>query len=189
MKQIHGAAVIMLSVWAVSCGTRSAPIPVTPEDDKQVISAALRDFYNWKGATFGNLDGVIELDPRSKADLTGSADGVRSWARNISTRMDAELIGAFIRRNQSAVPIAGLIAGCPWARIREGSSTDELPWKLPKGAKAAGSLTMPGFSADGRRALLLIQHSWSIHGAVVTYVFARESGAWQVVARDQAVFL
>lgn len=189
MKPIHGAAMMLLSAWVVSCDTRSAPLPVTPEDDKQVISVALRDFANWKGATFGNLEGVLELDPQSNTDLSGSADAVRSWARNVSSQVNDELIGAFIRRNQSAVPIAGLIAGCPWARIREAPSKDELPWNLPKGAKAMGSLTVPGFSSDRHRALLLIKHSWSIHGAIVTYVLSRQSGAWKVVARDQAVFL
>jgi hypothetical protein len=166
------------------------PTPVTPQDDRQVVSVALQDFAAWKEATFGELSGVLEVDADSTAEPKLSPEDMASLAPNIASHLDAELIAAFIRRNKSAAPVAELIAGSPFARIRDPQASEDLFPNLPKGAKAVGSLTLPGFSADGLRALLQLHHSWSIHGATVTYVLSRgKDGAWHVVARDQAVFL
>jgi hypothetical protein len=180
-----------LLVLLLACGNRSKPTPVTPEDESQVVSVALQDFAGWKEATFGDLSGILVVDANSQAEPKLDLEGMRSLAPNVPSYVDAELVDAFLRRNRTSVPVAALIAGSPWVRVGEASTRQELfPDNLPKGAKALGSLTLPGFSADGLRALLLIHHSWSIHGATVTYVLSRtKGGAWRVIARDQAVFL
>jgi hypothetical protein len=185
----RAAVLTVLAVWLVSCENHSTPIPVTPKDDGQVISVAVQDFANWKGATFGDREGILEVDAETKADPNGTANAVKSWAHNIAGRIDNDLIDAFVRRNRSGQPVAALITGSAWVRIREPGSQNDFPWDLPKGAKAVGTLTLPGFSSDGSRALLLIHHTWSIHGAIVTYVLSKQGGVWHVVARDQVVFL
>lgn len=159
------------------------------EEDRAIIAVVLQDFANWKDVTFGDLEGVLELDPLSGADPDASADSIRSWSNKISKQVGDDLIEAFIERNRSAVPIAPLISGSPWARLRQPRPKHAYPWDLPKGAKATGSLTLPGISADGARALILIRHSWSIHGAVVTCLLSKERGVWHIAAKDQAVFL
>ena len=159
-----------------------------PEEDRAIVAVALHDFASWKEATFGELEGVLLLDPTSQADHLSVAD-VRSLSRNISNQIGNDLVEAFLKRNQSAVSVAPLVSGSAWARLRAPSEEDTYPPNLPKGAKATGSLTLPGISADGARALVMIRHSWSIHSAVVTYVLSKQSGVWRVTARDQAVFL
>jgi hypothetical protein len=159
-----------------------------PDDDRAIVGVVLRDFGGWKEATFGELEGVLLLDPVSRADHLSVGD-VRSLARNISDQISNDLIEAFIERNRSAISIASLVSGSSWARLREPTKEDTYPPNLPKDAKAIGSLTLPGISGDGDRALVMIRHSWSIHSAVVTYVLAKQSGAWRITARDQAVFL
>lgn len=42
----------------------------------------------------------------------------------------------------------------------------------------------PGFSKDGRTAIVLLSIPWSIHGANGTYVLTLENGAWRVRVRD-----
>jgi hypothetical protein len=186
----HRSVVLTYFLLLAACGTPSAPTPVAPDDDKLVVSAALQDFSSWTEATFGELSGVLEVDADSKAEPKLSAQDVKDLAPNIASHLDAELVDAFIRRNRSAIPVTALIAGSAFARIRAPQNSDDPFPNLPKGAKAVGSLTLPGFSADGLRALLQLHHSWSIHGATVTYVLSRDKGgAWHVIARDQAVFL
>jgi hypothetical protein len=173
----------------ISCTQDRSPAPTGPDVDKAVIAAVLEDFANWKEVTFGELEGVLELKPDSLANPDGTAQGVKALASEITDQLDDEAVAAFVERNRAAVPVASLFAGSRWARVRPPTATDAYSLGPPDGAKAVGYLTLPGYSADGSRALLQIRHSWSMHGAVVTYVLSREQGHWKVVARDQAVFL
>jgi hypothetical protein len=173
-----------------ACGSSSAPPPVTPDDDRLVVSAALQDFVSWEEATFGKLKGVLEVEADSMAEPNLSAQDMKDLAPNIAASLDAEIVDAFIRRNKNARPVTAVIAGSSFARIGAPQTSEDAFRNLPEGVKAVGSLTLPGFSADGLRALLLVHHSWSIHSATVTYVLSRDKGgAWHVIARDQAVFL
>jgi hypothetical protein len=173
----------------ISCAQDRSPAPTGPDVDKAVIAVVLEDFANWKEATFGELEGVLEVKPDLLADPDGTAQNVRALATEITNHLDSEAVDAFVERNRSAAPVAPLISGSQWARPRQPTAPDTFSFGPPDGAKAIGSLTLPGYSADGSRALVQIHHSWSMHGAVVTYVLSREQGHWKVVARDQAVFL
>lgn len=82
-----------------------------------------------------------------------------------------------------------LIKGLQHVRLREDPIRHLDPWELPKGVKAVGSIGFPGYDSTGLRAFLQISHSWSIHGAVVTYVLFKQGGTWRIVARDQVVFV
>src|ERR1700722_3533761 len=89
----------------MGCGNRSASIPVTPEDERQVVSVAAQDFASWKEATFGELSGILVVEANSQAEPKLDLEGVRSLAPNIPSYVDAELVDAFIRRNRTSVPI------------------------------------------------------------------------------------
>jgi hypothetical protein len=172
-----------------SCAQDRSPAPAGPDVDKAVIAVVLEDFANWKEATFGELEGVLELKPDSLANPDETAQNVRALASEITDHLDSEAVDAFVERNRSAAPVASLISGSQWARLRPPTAADTYSLGPPDGAKAVGYLTLPGYSADRSRALVQIRHSWSMHGAVVTYVLSREQGHWKIVARDQAVFL
>lgn len=159
------------------------------EADAAVIAAALEDFANWKDVTFGELEGVLELESSSSADPHATVGDIKALAPEISGQLDDEIVSAFIVRNRSPLSMASLFSGSRWARPQPPGSKNIYRFGPPDGAKAVGSLTLPGYSADGSKALIQIHHSWSIHGAVVTYVLSKNDGTWRVVARDQAVFL
>lgn len=180
---------VLTAAALISCAQDRSPAPTGPDVDKEVIAVVLEDFANWKEATFGELEGVLELKPDSLANPDGTAQNVRALASEITDHLDNEAVDAFVERNRSAAPVASLISGSQWARLRQPAAADTYSLGPPDGAKAVGYLTLPGYSADGSRALVQIRHSWSMHGAVVTYVLSREQGHWKVVARDQAVFL
>lgn len=173
----------------LACGETRPASASTAANDRAIVAVVLQDFANWKDVTFGRLEGVLELNPMSDAEDHASGEAIRSWARNIPDQVKDDLIKAFIQRNRSAVPIAPLISGARGARLRQPTPDHELPPALPEGAKAIGSLTLPGVSADGTRALILIRHSWSIHDAVVTYVLSKQGGIWKIAAKDQIVFI
>jgi hypothetical protein len=187
MIQARSVPLVIATLTLVLSGG-CTPATTDSENDKAIIAVALQDFANWKDVTFGNLEGVLELDPVSDTSLA-SRDAIRSWSAHISNQVGDDLIDALIRRNKTPVSIGPLISDSRWARLRDWKKEDAYVRNLPKDAKAVGSLTLPGISADGLRALVLIHHSWSIHGAVVTYVLSKQSGAWIVTAKDQAIFL
>ena len=187
--QRHIFSPLVAAAALISCGQDHSPTPTGPDVDKAVIALVLEDFANWKEVTFGELEGVLELKPDSLANPDGTAQGIKVLASEIADQLDDEAVVAFVERNRSTVPVASLFAGSRWVRVRPPNVTDTYSLGPPEGAKAVGYLTLPGYSADGLRALLQIRHSWSMHAAVVTYVLSREQGHWKVVARDQAVFL
>jgi hypothetical protein len=182
--------VAVLTVLLISCDQDRNFAAVGPEADKAVIAVVLKDFANWKEVTFGELDGVLVLEPDSEANPDATPEDIRSLASEISEELDDEVVATFIVRNRSAAPVTSLFAGLPWARLQQPAAKEAtFSFVPPDGAKAVGSLTLPGFSKDGSQALVQIHHSWSMHGAVVTYLLSKKNDTWQVVARDQAVFL
>jgi hypothetical protein len=51
------------------------------------------------------------------------------------------------------------------------------------------SLTLPGYSASRRVAIVLLSIPWSIHGASATYVLRLVDDKWQVLAREFAIYV
>lgn len=189
----HRRALMVLSILSLLGCERptSAPIPPKPlpNNDALVVAVVLQDFGNWKEATFGELEGVLALDAQSHKLPYSDVAGVLAVAKSAAAHIDEALAQAYVTRNQAPVPIDSLVSRSRWARIRPPPPTDRPDWDLPNWAKATGSLGLPGYSTDGQRAMLQLHHSWSMHGAIVTYVLALKEGQWVVVVRDQAVFL
>lgn len=188
--------VATVAIVAASCSephelvqSPSTDGPSQATDDQAVVSVVPHDFAEWKEVTFGNRDGMLALDPFSTELSSQTLLDIRKLIRPISGEVSDKLIAAFLERNKSMATIAPLVVGSPWARIETSARDDEPFPKLPDWAKATGSLTMPGFNANRTQALIQISHSWSIHGAVITYVLSNRDGKWRIDAKDQAVFL
>ena len=189
MTKLHGLLVAFLAVALISCG-ESPQVPETPPtDDTAIVEVVLRDFANWEDVTFGNLKGVLALDPVSADMSEATFEGTQSQASNISDHLSKDLIEAFLKRNRSTTSIASLVEGSQWARIYQLPPESSYMAPPPQWAKATGALTLPGYSRDRSRAFLKLHHSWSIHLAVVTYVLEMRDGTWRIVAKDQAVYL
>ena len=157
-------------------------------DDQAVIDAVLRDFAGWKEATFGNREGILAIDLYSANLPYRTLPDMRQLLAGPSNAVSDELIVAFLERNEMKTTIAPLVAASRWARIDISADDTDIFREVPDWAKAFGSVSMPGFSPDRTRALIQINHSWSIHGAVVTYVLTKQDDIWKVENRNQAVF-
>lgn len=193
MTQRHAILMLLLSLVPIACDRSSnpaVPAKTVPNNDQLIVALVLQDFVNWKAATFGELEGILELDANSQRLPDMNRARVGRVATGIADHISDELIDAYLARNQTSVSIKALIAGSQrWARVRGPRAEGVHDWMLPDGVKATGSLALPGYSADGQRALLQIHHSWSMHSADVTYVLGKQNGRWVILARDQAVFL
>jgi hypothetical protein len=159
-----------------------------PVRDRAVVLAALEDFANWDKATFGPNRGVLAIDSSAGIALEATAETIRAVAPKIREKLSDELVASFLARNREGVPSFQLVDQSAWAKPKPDGLDILTRPELPEGIKAVGSFTFPGFSGDGTRALLQIHHSWSMHGAIVTYVLARKDAKWRVVARDQMVY-
>jgi len=158
-------------------------------DDRAVLEVALADFGAWKEATFGIQDGVLALGARSTNLIDQTLPDTRQLIEPITDVVSDELIVAFLKRNAVQGDVTSLVASSQWARIYPPVDDSEF-WPIPPdGAKAVGSIALPGFNANRTHALVQINHSWSIHGTIVTYVLSRQDGAWTIQAKDQQVFL
>ena len=158
-------------------------------DDRAVLEVALCDFAAWKGPTFGELEGVLALDPLSAEPIYRTLSDTRQIIEPISDLVSDELILAFLERNAVRSDATSLVSGTPWARIYTAGEESRLNGILLDGAKALGSISMPGFNAGRSRALVQFNHSWSIHRAVVTFALSKQDGTWKIQGRYQTVFL
>ena len=189
MMQFRTLLFAIFSTALMACARApSAPSP-GPEVDRAIVAAALQYFANSKDAAFEAREGVLEVAQYSAAGEHWTSAQIRSEAPEISGALDADLVAAFVLRNRSRVPVEALISGLSWARPQPPSTYNKHRPDLPEGIKAIGSITLPGVSSDGSRALIQIHHAWAVHKAVTTYVLTRKNGDWQVVKRDLRVFL
>ena len=156
--------------------------------DKAVMAAALENFSQWKSATFGMQEGVFEVKPDSLIIHHQEINSIKAFADITKNHLSDDIVDSFMKRNNYATPIAALIAESPSVRLQQAPHTSPAD-RLPDGVRAIGSLTLPGFSADGARAFVEIYHSWSIHFATTMFVLSLDQGNWKVIARDQIVFL
>lgn len=156
--------------------------------DRAVVLAALEDFAKWDKATFGPDRGVLAIDTSARIELDPNTETIRAVAPKIRQRLIDELVKSLLARNRDTKPTFALVEKSPWAKPKPDGLDIHTRPELPNGIKAIGSFTFPGYSKDGALALLQVHHSWSMHGAIVTYVLARKESRWIVVARDQMVY-
>ena len=55
---------------------------------------------------------------------------------------------------------------------------------LPMSGERASRVYLPGYTTDGRYAVVRLGFPWSMHSGEVTYVLERTEGGWRVVLRD-----
>ena len=169
--------------WAA---TPAAAPSVT--DERAILAVVLENFAKWDKATFGEQTGVLEVASSTRAQPELNSERVMHLARNIRAQVTEELAVAFVQRNLAAAPVASLTSGSRWVKLRDTKDPFGDLRDLPAGVKAVGYLTLPGIAPSGDAALVQLNHSWSIHGAIVTYILAKTDAGWKVVARDQMVF-
>lgn len=170
---------------------KNDPIEITPEMDREIATIVLADFKNWKDVTFGNFEGVLEVQELTRANPTLTQEDVMLLANEVAHHLNKEAIRSFIKRNEIAQPVDALILGVNDVLLRKQTVVDgyEYEMSLPDGVKSTGSLTMPGYGEKGLFAMIQINHRWGEHGAIVTYALSKKSGKWQIIGRGQIVFI
>lgn len=180
--------IVALSISALAFGDE-AKLARVSDDDRAIVTIALQDFFHWDEATFGHLQGALAVKAKTQSSSGGTVEELRDLAPNIRARISDEVAKAYLERNKVAVRSADLVKDSPWVRLLPANKQNATAFDLRPNAKAVGSFTLPGIDVTGTEALIQIHHSWSIHGAIVTYVLAKQDGTWRIVARDQTVFL
>lgn len=159
------------------------------DQDRAIVAIVLQDFVRWDDATFGRLKGVLAIKQRTISRRDETVEGIRALAPNIRSKISDSIARAHLSRNTISVNTAEVVRDSAWVKLMPENQQNAFPFTLPPNVKAEGSFTLPGIGNNGTRAIIQIHHSWSIHGAIVTYVLSKKNGTWQVIARDQAVFL
>ena len=179
---------VLASIAALAANSVHAANDAAPDTrDRQVLSVAVADFIGWEGATFGKLKGSFGVRVTTTADSNPSASSMRIECPRQTTGVDSPLVTAYFERNQKSVPVERLIHGLPFLELYSPPAGVQAGPSMPTRFKAVGSVTLPGYSADGTRALLTLRHSWSVHAAVITYVLRKQGARWGVLCRNQTV--
>jgi len=111
------------------------------------------------------VDTIIELSDKKLRRTLASPEleRVREAAEHLSSRTPCS--GEFEMAH-------------PRIQLRRGDPPDARIFDLTTDAH------LPGYSRDGRTALVLLGIPWSTHGAVGTYVLVLKQGGWRVRERD-----
>ncbi len=137
MKLDTVAVFTAVVVSLAGCGERHDAVGASPAEDQAVISVVLEDFAHWQEATFGDLEGILELDPHTRAEPDWTVNTVRSLADEHADKVSDKLATAFLTRNRAACPVAELVGNSRWARVRAPDQEYSPIRNLPPGVKAA----------------------------------------------------
>jgi hypothetical protein len=106
---------------------------------------------------------------------------------NAQLRAAAEAANELVARADKGDPLPELKSTSGRLKIYEdaGAATRPAP-ENPFGGERASSVFLPGYSNDGRYALVRLGFPWSgrMHSGEATYLLERTGGGWKVLLRD-----
>lgn len=200
-----GFALILL--LAVSCDrsgshqpvparTEASPSPTISASDQAVLDAALADLatYDGKDSPVVCRDAPLNVAPDS-IDWSVTVDDVlyrhdpKLW-RTFPQSDEAAFAHAaadLVSRTTSLAGFAGFRSENPEIRVAEVKSPPQPQRVFP--AARPIRVWPPGYSADGRLAVVRMSIPWSIHHAEATYVLANREGNWLVQVRQFVYYL
>jgi len=109
--------------------------------------------------------------------------------RETGKRIPLESVSDFIRRNQHSNSIPAPLASAARVPVltREQAAGDSPAMLKPQIAHLVTAYN-PGYTRDGRTALVRLNFNWSIHSAYVTYLVKKLEKGWSVVESELTVF-
>lgn len=173
--------VLAMSGCSKQTGLQSAP------SDASIYRASIIDFYKHTDVDFPFPGPMLYV---SRETCKGDSIGL-SWGNDFD--VDRELVESLKAENQSTGLVS--IADLKWefTRIVPVDVQDELDMYNPKpehsDAKCWLRFWKPGFSKDGKRAILRIAFGPTPHGAVATFLLERTGGDWKVDRSSIAYYL
>lgn len=173
-------------------------------EDRAVIETVLVSLLhdgefrpNAPGLGDGPFDSVV-LD-----DATVRRENENEIRNDLYRRGDViprDMLDSLLRRNTVSVSLTDLRPGnssIVTADLRLPASQSSRPWRshelpaamqaiLAKGHKPKGAvrISLPGYSADARSAVVRIYFAWSRHDASGTFVLKKLSNGWRIEWRD-----
>jgi hypothetical protein len=190
----------LLLAALVALSGAGPPIPgaaVDPSLDDAVLAAALDDLVTYKGkdtpvyGPFSHAKPLAFAVAPARFPLT--VDGVlyryreELWKTLTPAEVAAsrEAAQSVVERVKTLPPDATFTISDKRVRLRD-PRTEEKPesFRFDRTTKA----WQPGYSKDGRLAIVRFDIPWSIHSADATYVLVRQDGGWKVRVRQFVIY-
>ena len=184
---------IVATTLALCCGVAAAQTSdrVTP-DDNAVVAAVLEDLLAYRGKD-SPLDGpfgpstplpLMRKPLRGPVSMSsgGNACGIedKPWRTLTETQQRATEHAA--RHLERRAPHASGLWDIAMPNV---TLHDERP-RNELGLQGGIDVSLPGYSAGERIAVVLVTMPWSIHSAIGTYVLRHNDDGWSVLLRRYA---
>ena len=181
-------------VSAVLCAGFSAA--QTGEDatrrDNAVVTTVIQDLLTYRGKD-SPLDGpfgpstplpLMRKPLRGPVSMArgGNACGIEEKPWRALTEMQQRAAEQAARSLERRARVA---SGVWDIAVPNVTMHDERP-RSELGLEGGIDVSLPGYSAGGRIALVLVTMPWSIHSAMGTYVLRKDDDGWKVLLRDFA---
>jgi uncharacterized protein len=169
------------------------PAKLLPED-AEVLEAALSDMAQYDGKDF-ELSFINPGKSIRLLDRTGTANPFTESQMNVelderqANDIDLKMRQSLLSRNSKEVSLADLRFSDD--RIQLGKESFGLRKRIADQEKLRGwvAVCLPGYSADGSRAVLRFWFGPTPHGAAGTYLLSKIGGKWSVIWRDFAHYV
>jgi hypothetical protein len=194
-------AVGLLGAWCGAAVGQTEDSRLTPRDNA-VVKAVLQDLVAYRGKD-SPLDGPfgpsrplqVMVGPLRGRPSLAAADrcGLEERPWRTLTKVQQQATEQAARHLERRAPQA---SGRWSLVVRDVEMIEEghRPGLIEEGHRPRNELglqrgvdvSLPGYSADGSVAIVLVTMPWSIHSATGTYVLLRDDTGWRVVLREFA---
>jgi len=155
--------------------------------DREVIALILDDLVTGKGSPVAGtfVPGPPTLNPKplrysiKKAELTEQAES-KAWGALPKADRSHRAAALQDMADRMTGPVVRFTTGSSQVRLYKGRDPDKLSEFDARPINA----TLPGYSKDGRIAIVAVSAPWSIHSCGGFYVLSRSSEGWRVDLRD-----
>lgn len=184
---------ISFGPWGCTQSTKP-PKETKAQRDAAVLEAALQDLRSYRGKdALYRSDEAIRFDfsPRTRTGTNGDPfSRTEEFDEKWKALPDAQRAGAEAAVKQIAARIAQKDFVSPFVPksrgiIISGGSSNKSGRGLEDRPVTANP---PGYSADGKFAVVLIVAPWSMHHADVVYMLERTSDRWVVRLRHNVIY-
>jgi hypothetical protein len=185
-KIITACVFSSLSFAAIADDARSIA-----DRDTTVLTVVLSHFSSRRDTWPANPKGYIAIEPQTRtvpAQMRTSE--FLEQLRETGKRIPLGAVSDFIRRNQhsNSIPVPLASAAQVPVLTREQAKGDSPAMLKPEIAHLVTAYN-PGYTGDGKTALVRLDFNWSVHSAYVTYLVQKREEGWYVVASELTVFL
>ncbi len=177
---------LLLILLLVGCQTKRVG-QATPSPEESVYRLIVTDLMRMDAPNARFVGTEVWIAPEfNKGDSL-----FYSWGNEID--VDKELIESLERASKETGGFPGVDVFGPNARVMEIESFHDIHYygdgSKPVAAKCLVKFWRPGYSADGKRALLRFYYGPSPHGAAGTYILHHTNSGWKIVASTISYYL